>query len=92
MGVSAENVTDYLLELTWAVARGQLEPCKFSVAVKAAAITEDQSSTLTHVLWCGQCLLRLLPKTQLFPLWLCLLLVLLSIYASHEICSALLAG
>lgn len=51
MGVTADNTLDFLLELVWSVARGGLQPGKFAVAVKAAAVQGDLSHTLADALW-----------------------------------------
>ena len=55
-GVQPDNQVDYLLELVGAVARGDLKPAKFPVAVKAAAVQGDLSHTLAHILWCDPAL------------------------------------
>ena len=49
-GVTADNQVQFLLELAWAVAKGDLEPPKFPVAVRAAAVTGDQSYVLAEVI------------------------------------------
>ena len=53
-GVDESNTHQFLYELCWTAARGQLQPNKFVVAVRAAGIAADTQTLdawLVDILW-----------------------------------------
>ena len=55
-GVTEANMHQFLYELGWAVAKGQLKPDKYGEAVKASGLDTGSSgfdSTLVSTIWCA---------------------------------------
>ena len=53
-GVTVEKQPQYLLELCWAVAKGQLPADKFAVGVRAAGLQvpgEEVSALVSDTIW-----------------------------------------